>query len=167
MGEPQENAMDTYFEMAARETLEGMHRRIGGPFGATIVRGDEVVVAVGNRQLADKDPSQHAEMVAIRDACKALDTLDLSDCTIYATCEPCPMCVGAIIWAGIEDCYFASTSADADAAGFTDLHLRRFLRGEDSSVLRLHHVGNREDCDALFPAFWDLNPDLTPAPSMA
>lgn len=158
---------DQYYAQAAEATVDWMNKKFGGPFGATIVRGDEVVVSVGNRQMVDTDPTAHAEMVAIREACQKLGTRDLSDCTIYATCEPCPMCVGAIIWAGIKDCYFAATSGDADREGFTDLHLRRYLRGEDTSVLNLVHTGNREDCDALFPLFYELNPEAAPYPSLA
>jgi tRNA(Arg) A34 adenosine deaminase TadA len=94
--------MDKYFELAVDETVKGIQQGMSGPFGATLVRGDEVVVAVGNRQMGEQDPSQHAEMVAVRDACKILGTMDLSDCTMYATCEPCPMCVAVMIWAGIK-----------------------------------------------------------------
>ncbi|MDO5712731.1 MAG: nucleoside deaminase [Micrococcales bacterium] len=158
---------EKYFASAAEMTADWMEAQFGGPFGATIVRGDEVIVTTGNRQMIDTDPTAHAEIVAIREACKLLGTRDLSDCTIYATCEPCPMCVGAIIWAGIKDCYFAATSEDADLAGFSDLHLRRFLRGEDTSVLNLQHVGNRDDCDALFPAFWEMHPTFPPSRSGA
>ena len=150
--------VDQYYAMAADKTVEWMKEKTGGPFGATVVRGDEVIVTVGNRQMGDIDPSGHAEIVAIREACKILGTRDLSDCVIYATCEPCPMCVGAIIWAGIKDVYFAATRDDADAHGFGDLHLRKYLTGEDTSVLNLVHTGNREDCDALFPKFWEINP---------
>ena len=86
---------DHYLSLAAKETIRGMHEEQGGPFGATVVRNGEVVVSVGNTVMKDMDPSGHAEIVAVREACKKLDTLDLSDCVIYATCEPCPMCVGA------------------------------------------------------------------------
>ncbi|GAB3055907.1 hypothetical protein GCM10027053_16220 [Intrasporangium mesophilum] len=151
---------DRYYSDAAKTTIDWMKEKLGGPFGATLVRGDDVIVTVGNRQLGDIDPTQHAEIVAIREACTILGTRDLSDCVIYATCEPCPMCVGAIIWAGIKTCYFAATRDDADKHGFGDGHLRDYLAGRDDSVVNLVHTGNREDCDALFPRFWELNAEI-------
>ena len=156
--------MDNYFEMAVAETLKGIDTGLSGPFGATIVRGDEVVAAVGNRQLGEKDPSQHAEMVAVREACKRLGTMDLSDCTMYATCEPCPMCVAVMIWAGIKDCYFAATRDDAATYGFSDMHLRQFLAGADDTVINLVPVEHRDDCVALFTAFHERHPGLVPMP---
>lgn len=156
--------MDKYFELAVDETVKGIRQGMSGPFGATIVRGDEVVAAVGNRQMGEQDPSQHAEMVAVREACKILGTMDLSDCTMYATCEPCPMCVAVMIWAGIRDCYYAATKEDAEKFGFGDMHLRRFLAGEDDSVINLVPVDRREDCEALFTQFHEQNPGLVPMP---
>ena len=152
--------MDNYFEMAVEATLRGIDAGLGGPFGATIVRGDEVIVAVGNRQMADRDPSQHAEMVAVREACKRLGTMDLSDCTVYATCEPCPMCVGVMIWAGIKDCYYAATHDDAANHGFSDIHLREFLAGQDDAVINLTQAEHRADCVALFTTFRERYPDI-------
>ncbi|QKE73978.1 nucleoside deaminase [Arthrobacter citreus] len=146
-----------YMKMAAEETIKGMNNKVGGPFGATIVRGDEIIAVVSNTMMRDTDLSAHAEMVAIREACKKLETMDLSDCEIYATCEPCPMCVAAIIWAGIKKVYYCNTSEDADVHGFSDLHLRKYLTGEDKSVLDLIKVDKREDCDNLFDHFHKLN----------
>ncbi|WP_338997316.1 nucleoside deaminase [Lactococcus formosensis] len=85
-----------------------MRRREGGPFGATIVREGQVIAAVGNTMVRDTDPSAHAEMVAVREACQKLGTMDLSDCEIYATCEPCPMCVGVMMWANVKKVYYSS-----------------------------------------------------------
>lgn len=151
-----------YLALAVAETLKGMESKIGGPFGATLVRGDEVIVAVGNRQMGDVDPSQHAEMVAVREGCKKLGTVDLSGCTMYATCEPCPMCVAVMIWANIKDVYYASTKEDADKYGFTDQHMRRYFAGDDTELINLIPVDKREDCDALFTRFHELNPDFLP-----
>jgi tRNA(Arg) A34 adenosine deaminase TadA len=153
-----------YFALAVEETIKGMQQGISGPFGATIIRGDEVIAAVPNRQRGDMDPSQHAEMVAVREACKKLGTMDLSDCTVYATCEPCPMCVSVMIWAGIRTVYYASTRYSADKYGFTDDHLRRYLAGEDDSVIDMIAVEPREDCENLFIQFHELNPP-TPDPA--
>ncbi|WP_059170256.1 nucleoside deaminase [Bacillus sp. FJAT-27445] len=146
-----------YMKLAADATLVGMVNKVGGPFGATIVRGDEIVVVVSNTMMRDTDVSAHAEMVAIREATKKLGTMDLSDCVIYATCEPCPMCVSAIIWSGIKDVYYCNTSEDADKHGFSDMHLRKYLTGEDKSVLNMVKVEQREDCDELFEFFHKLN----------
>ncbi|MGG0177827.1 nucleoside deaminase [Gottfriedia acidiceleris] len=146
-----------YMKMAAEKTIEGMNNKVGGPFGATIVKGDEIIAVVSNTMMRDTDPSAHAEMVAIREACKKLDTMDLSDCEIYATCEPCPMCVAAIIWSGIKKVYYCNTSEDADVHGFSDLHLRKYLTGEDKSVLDMVKVEKREECDNLFEHFHKIN----------
>jgi tRNA(Arg) A34 adenosine deaminase TadA len=156
--------MDKYFELAAQDTLKGIDSGLSGPFGATIVRGEEVIAAVGNRQMGEQDPSQHAEMVAVREACKILGTMDLSDCTMYATCEPCPMCVSVMIWAGIRDCYYSATKEDAERYGFGDMHLRRFLAGQDDTVINLVAIEKREDCESLFTVFHEKNPGLVPMP---
>jgi guanine deaminase len=92
----------------------------GGPFGALIVRGGEVIAASGNRVVAEADPTAHAEVLAIRRAASQLGTHILSDCVLYTSCEPCPMCLGAIYWAGITRVVYAATREDAAAAGFND-----------------------------------------------
>jgi len=95
----------------------------GGPFGAVIVK-DGVIVGEGRNQvIASNDPTAHAEIMAIRDACARLGTYSLEGCEIYASCEPCPMCLGAILWARIDRLYYASDRGDAAAAGFSDAHL--------------------------------------------
>ncbi|KQL45778.1 CMP deaminase [Brevibacillus choshinensis] len=142
-----------YMKLAVEKTIEGMDNNIGGPFGAAIVRGDEIIVVCSNRMIADNDPTQHAEMVAIREACKKLGTMNLEGCVIYATCEPCPMCVGAIMWAGIKEVYYCSTNDDAHEHGFSDKHLRDYLSGKDKSALNMIKVEKRADCDHLFTHF--------------
>ena len=92
----------------------------GGPFGAVIVRDGEIVAGSANSVTRDNDPTAHAEVNTIRQACKKLGTFDLSDCVIYTSCEPCPMCLGAIYWARLETVYFAADRSDASAAGFDD-----------------------------------------------
>lgn len=150
--------MDKYFSLAAEETMKSMERQDGGPFGATIVKDGEVVVAVGNTQMRDTDPTAHAELVAIREACKKLETRDLTGCEIYATCQPCPMCVGAIIWSGIKNVYYANTAEDAAENGFSDMDLRNFLDHSDPSVLNMVKVEDRDDCNQLFTHFHEMNP---------
>ncbi|MBR6441024.1 MAG: nucleoside deaminase [Bacteroidales bacterium] len=92
----------------------------GGPFGAVIVKDGEIVAGASNRVTLDNDPTAHAEVNAIRQACQRLGTFDLKGCVIYSSCEPCPMCLGAIYWAGIDRIYYANTRRDAAAIDFAD-----------------------------------------------
>lgn len=92
----------------------------GGPFGAVIVKNGEIIAASSNSVTKDNDPTAHAEINAIRKAAKKLGRFDLSDCEIYSSCEPCPMCLGAIYWAKIGTLYFANTKDDAKKIGFDD-----------------------------------------------
>ncbi|WP_446809913.1 nucleoside deaminase [Methylomonas sp. 2BW1-5-20] len=92
----------------------------GGPFGAIVVKGDEIIAGSGNRVTPDLDPTAHAEIVAIRLACQKLGDFQLSDCTLYTSCEPCPMCLGAIYWARLKAVYYACDRFDAAKAGFDD-----------------------------------------------
>ena len=92
----------------------------GGPFGAVIVRGDEVIATGANHVVPNNDPTAHAEVSAIREACRKLQTFKLEDCTIYTSCEPCPMCLSAIYWAGISRICYANTKTDAAAIDFDD-----------------------------------------------
>ena len=92
----------------------------GGPFGAVIVRHGQVVAGGNNQVLATLDPTAHAEVTAIRQACQVLHRYDLSDCVIFTSCEPCPMCLGAIYWARLSAIYYANTRADAAQIGFDD-----------------------------------------------
>lgn len=99
----------------------------GGPFGAVVVREGLVLGRGTNRVVLDRDPSAHAEVLAIRAACQELGTHDLSGCEIYSSCEPCPMCLGAILWARIESIHYGANREDAAGAGFDDAHLYREL----------------------------------------
>jgi guanine deaminase len=95
----------------------------GGPFGAVIVRDNKIIAESNNRVVINTDPTAHAEILAIRKAAKLLGTHDLSSCIIYSSCEPCPMCLGAIYWAGINKVVYASGRKDASLAGFSDEHI--------------------------------------------
>lgn len=92
----------------------------GGPFGAVVVRNGEVISTGVNRVTANNDPTAHAEVSAIRAACQRLETFRLTDCVIYTSCEPCPMCLSAIYWSGISKIYYGNTAADADEINFGD-----------------------------------------------
>jgi len=97
----------------------------GGPFGAVIVRSGTIVAEGTNRVTSTNDPTAHAEIVALRAACQKLRTFDLKDCDIYVSCEPCPMCLGAIYWARLARIYFAGLASDASSAGFDDSFIYR------------------------------------------
>jgi guanine deaminase len=109
-----------FMYLAAEEARQGMRAGHGGPFGCIIVKGDAVIGRGHNMVLQNNDPTCHAEVVAIRDACAQLNNYQLSGCEIYCSCEPCPMCLGAIYWARPEKVYYANTRDDAAAIGFDD-----------------------------------------------
>jgi guanine deaminase len=118
---------ERFMQEAIRLSLEMMQQGQGGPFGAVVVRGDEIVGRGWNQVTSANDPTAHAEVVAIRQACQRLGRFRLEDCEIYASCEPCPMCLSAIYWARLAKLYFACTRSDAAAAGFDDELLYREL----------------------------------------
>jgi guanine deaminase len=99
---------------------QGVDSNSGGPFGAVVVKNGGVVAEGCNRVTSDNDPTAHAEIVAIRNACRELNTFQLDGCTVYTSCEPCPMCLAAIYWARPEKIFFAATREDAAEAGFDD-----------------------------------------------
>lgn len=111
---------ESYLREAIALARAGMERGDGGPFGCVIVKGGQVVGRGNNRVTSTNDPTAHAEVVAIREACKALGDFQLSGCTLYTSCEPCPMCLGAIYWARPDRIVFAATREDAADAGFDD-----------------------------------------------
>ena len=111
---------DEYFmQMAINLSIENVSNG-GGPFGAVIVRNGEVIATGVNRVTANNDPTAHAEVSAIREACAKLGNFKLEGCTIYTSCEPCPMCLSAIYWAGISRIFYGNTKADAKAINFDD-----------------------------------------------
>lgn len=105
---------------AIRLAKENVKNGSGGPFGAVVVKDGEIVAACGNSVTPSNDPTAHAEVNAIREACRKLGTYQLDGCEVYASCEPCPMCLGAIYWARPSKVYYASTKEDAADAGFDD-----------------------------------------------
>lgn len=106
---------------------EGMNSNDGGPFGAVVVRDGDIISEANNRVTSDNDPTAHAEVLAIREACRKLGTYSLEGCTIYTSCEPCPMCLGAIYWARPDAVVFACDRRDAAEAGFDDDFIYREL----------------------------------------
>lgn len=108
-----------FMREAIRLSIENV-KNGGGPFGAVIVKDGRIIATGTNRVTANNDPTAHAEVSAIRKACLKLDTFDLSGCEIYTSCEPCPMCLGAIYWAHLDRIYYGNNKADAAAIGFDD-----------------------------------------------
>jgi guanine deaminase len=113
-------AEEEFMEEAIRLAAENNKSGNGGPFGAVIVKDGKIIARGRNEVTTSNDPTAHAEVVAIREACNALGSFQLDGCEIYSSCEPCPMCLGAIYWARPAKIYFAATRADAAAAGFDD-----------------------------------------------
>jgi len=109
-----------FMQEAIRLGREGMMNNEGGPFGCVVVKDDIIIGRGWNRVTSDKDPTAHAEVTAIRDDCKNLQVFQLDGCEIYTSCEPCPMCMGAIYWARPARVYFAASRNDAALAGFDD-----------------------------------------------
>lgn len=114
------NPKDKFMHAAIQEAYKGMDNNEGGPFGCIVVKDGKIVGRGNNKVTSTNDPTAHAEVIAIRDACKTLNSFQLEDCDIYTTCEPCPMCLGAIYWARPNKVYFGSNKQDAAQAGFDD-----------------------------------------------
>lgn len=137
--------MDASFLQQAIELALDNVRRNGGPFGALVVK-DGIVIATGANQVArTNDPTAHAEVVAIREACRVLGDFQLAGCDIYSSCEPCPMCLGAIYWARPARVYFAATQTDAAMAGFDDAHIyRQIAVPPEQRTIPMIHVKSGE-----------------------
>lgn len=117
-----------FLHEAIRLSIEKMEANEGGPFGAIVVRDGEIVGRGWNRVTSTNDPTAHAEVVAIRDACSCLQTFSLAGCQVYSSCEPCPLCLAGIYWSRLDRIYYAATSEDAASAGFDDRHFYREIR---------------------------------------
>ncbi|HEX8357803.1 MAG TPA: nucleoside deaminase, partial [Segetibacter sp.] len=111
---------ELFMQQAISLSARGIALNQGGPFGCVVVKGDKIVGQGNNQVTSTNDPTAHAEVIAIRDACKNLQTFQLTGCEIYTSCEPCPMCMGAIYWARPDKVYYANTRTDAANIGFDD-----------------------------------------------
>ena len=129
--------------------VENVRQGNGGPFAAVVVRQGSVIATGVNRVTATNDPTAHAEVVGIREACRVLGTYQLTGCDVYTTCEPCPMCLGALYWARPERVFFAATQEDAAAAGFDDSFIyRQFATPREQRAIPMIHVA---DADSTRP----------------
>lgn len=142
--------MDKFMKLALENALEN---EAGGPFGAVIVSKDGKIISNGNnRVLKENDPTAHAEIVAIREACKILKKYDLSEYILYTSCEPCPMCLSAIIWANIKTVYYGCTRVDAGKIGFRDEVIYEYLEGKNKDLINIQQM-NREECMIAFEKY--------------
>ena len=154
------NNMNEFMRIALDEAFKGMNSGKGGPFGAVIVQNGAIIVASHNQVLSTNDPTMHAEIAAIRIASEKLGRFDLSDCEIYSTCQPCPMCLGAIFWAKIPKLYYGCTEQDAEKIGFADKFIYDFIRdGDCKGKLEIVKI-NREECLEAFK-IWENKTDRT------
>jgi len=137
-------------EEAKKIAENGMRNGEGGPFGAIIVDQKGKIISKGNNKvLTENDPTAHAEIVAIREACKVLNTYDLSNYILYTSCEPCPMCLSAIIWSNIKTVYYGCTKEDAGKIGFRDDMIYEYLKNKNIKLLEMEQV-DREECIKVF-----------------
>jgi guanine deaminase len=152
--------MNQYMQLALNAAEEGMKKNMGGPFGAVIVRNGEVIAVAHNEVLGTNDPTAHAEIVAIRRATAKLGRFNISDCEIYSTCEPCPMCLSAIHWAGIRKLYFGADRHDATVGGFDDELIYQLMNGSADSPLLRPEIVDQKPCADLFQV-WNQKQDKT------
>ena len=141
--------MNKYMEIAKDLANQNLKTNAGGPFGACIVKEGKIIGKGSNHVLANNDPTAHAEIMAIRDACRNINSYDLSDCELYTSCYPCPMCLSAIIWANIKKVYYGNTKEDAADIGFRDDFIYDFieklsLNEQDNTILDLKSLDREE-----------------------
>ncbi len=147
-----------FMEQAIAMALENVTKKQGGPFGAVIIKDGAVIGTGTNRVTKNNDPTAHAEIVAIRDACRHLGTFQLNGAALYSSCEPCPMCLSAIYWAGISKVYFANTRKDAASIGFDDSFIyKEIALPVDKRELPLVHKPMPSATDVLKK--WTLSKD--------
>lgn len=137
--------MNKYMEVAKLLSDDNLKTNVGGPFGACIVKDGKIIGKGSNHVISNNDPTAHAEVMAIRDACKNISSYDLSGCELYTTCYPCPMCLSAIIWSNIKKVYYGNTASDADKIGFRDEFIYDYIRSnKDSNILELKCIDREE-----------------------
>lgn len=137
---------------AIKEAQKGIHLGHGGPFGSVIVKDGKVIAKGHNKVVKNNDPTVHGEVDAIRNACKKLNTFDLSGCELYTTAEPCPMCLGAILWANIDRVYYGCNIVDTDEIGFRDKVFYEKFADPSSMLTEL----GRKECKELFNEYKNI-----------
>lgn len=149
--------MNRYIEVAKKLAEENLVTNDGGPFGACVVKNGKIIGKGSNSVIKDNDPTAHAEINAIRNACKNINSYDLDGCELYTTSYPCPMCLSAIIWSNIKRVYYGNTKEDAEEIGFRDDFIYEYIKNleedkMDKSVLNLKSI-DREETIELFEKF--------------
>ena len=138
--------MNKFMRIAFKEAFKGLKKNEGGPFGAVIVRDGKVIAKSRNEVIKTNDPTAHAEILAIRKASSKLKRFDLSDCEIYSSCEPCPMCFSAIHWAKMKKLYQGCTKEDAAKIGFDDKFIYDVIKGlSKKKQVKIKQI-NRKEC---------------------
>lgn len=149
--------MNEYMKVANDLAEKNNLTNLGGPFGAVVVKNGKIVGKGSNCVVGNNDPTAHAEIMAIRTACKELNTFDLSECELYTTCYPCPMCLSAIIWSNIKKVYYGNTKEDAAGIGFRDDMIYKYIERlsenkEDKNIIELIPI-DREETIKVFDEF--------------
>lgn len=150
-----------FMQIAIDLATENVNKNNGGPFGAIIVRNGEIIATGVNNVTKHNDPTAHAEITAIRNACENLNTYQLDDCEIYSSCEPCPMCLGAIYWARFKKIYFAASKSDAASIGFDDAFIyEEFNKPHSEKNIECKQIMHDEAMKSF--TLWEKNIDKTP-----
>ncbi len=141
--------MNKYMKIARELAKRNLTTNAGGPFGACIVKNAEIIGKGSNNVILNNDPTAHAEIMAIRDAAKNINSYDLKDCELYTSCYPCPMCLSAIIWSNIKIVYYGNTKEDAKKIGFRDDFIYNYIENlskniQDKDVLELINIDKTE-----------------------
>ena len=146
--------MNDFMKVAKELADENLKTNAGGPFGACVVKDNRIIGKGSNHVLCNNDPTAHAEVMAIRDACKNLNSYDLSGCELYTSCYPCPMCLSAIIWSNIKKVYFGNTYHDAANIGFRDKEIYNYIKDSKNNcnILELENI----DRDETIKSFEDF-----------
>lgn len=154
--------MEEFMKIAINEAKKGVKCGEGGPFGAVIVQEDTVIAKAHNTVLKTNDPTAHAEINAIRLATHRLKSFDLSQCVLLTSSEPCPMCLSAIMWAGIKTVYYGCTVDDASRIGFADQFIYKYLKGQcnNETILTLTPLLREQALDAF--EIWEKKEDKIP-----
>lgn len=145
--------MNKYMKIAKDLSDENLVNNAGGPFGACVVKNGKIIGKGSNNVLKNNDPTAHAEVMAIREACKNINSYDLTGCELYATCYPCPMCLSAIIWSNIKNVYYGNTKEDAANIGFRDDYIYNYIKNIDSDeTIKLECI-DRDETIKTFDKF--------------
>ena len=153
--------MNEYMKLAKELSDDNLKTNVGGPFGACIVKDGIVIGKGSNHVLCNNDPTAHAEIMAIRDACKNINSYDLSGCELYTSCYPCPMCLSAIIWSNIKKVYYGNTCKDADNIGFRDEFIYDYINNlhdnKENNTLNLECMDREETIETFNKYMEDID----------